>query len=98
MTTYISQNIKKTAERIDPMGNVIDPRTKQILVENKQEEVFNVPVKTESQTVKTETPPTTSPMDIQKQIDETKERLAKLEELKKLKIAEMKKQLELLEQ
>jgi len=31
MNTIISPNIKKTSERIDPDGNVINPRTKQII-------------------------------------------------------------------
>lgn len=41
---------------------------------------------------------TSDPMSIQSQIEAVKADLAKLEELKKLKIAEMKKQLEILEQ
>jgi len=91
----ISPNIKKVSERIDPYGNVINPRTKEIIVENKPEEVFSTPEPAkEVKVIEIKS----SPLDIQKQIDEAKENLNKLEELKKLKIAEMKAQLELLEQ
>jgi len=34
MTTIISPNIKKVSERIDTSGNVIDPRTKQVVIPN----------------------------------------------------------------
>lgn len=42
--------------------------------------------------------PVTNALSIQEQIDEAKKHLEKLEELKKLKIAQMKAELELLEQ
>lgn len=34
MNTIISNNIKRISERIDTSGNVIDPRTKQIIKPN----------------------------------------------------------------
>lgn len=93
----ISPNIKKQSDRIDPQGNIIDKRTKQIIeavtpeyVPPAQPVEYMPPQATKS--------PTTSSLSIQEQIDEAKNNLAKLEELKKLKIAQMKKELELLEQ
>lgn len=91
---YIDTNLKKTSERIDPQGNIINPRTKEILKENK-EEVFETPVQQPPQATQA---PTGDAMSIQEQIDQAKANLAKLEELKKLKIEEMKAQLELLQQ
>lgn len=32
MTTVIAKNLHKVTERIDTVGNVIDPRTKQVIV------------------------------------------------------------------
>ena len=37
MTTIISPNIKKTSERIDTAGNVINPKTKEIIQKNEPE-------------------------------------------------------------
>lgn len=93
----ISPNIKKQSDRIDPQGNIIDKRTKQIIepvtpeyVPPAQPVEYMSPQATKS--------PTTSSLSIQEQIDEAKNNLLKLEELKKLKIAQMKAELELLEQ
>jgi hypothetical protein len=92
----MSPNIKKVSERIDTKGNVINPVTKQVIVPNVIEEINQ-----EDMTPKVVTPqpviPSSSPLSIQQQIDEAKANLVKLEELKKLKIAEMRAQLELLE-
>lgn len=94
----ISPNIKRVSERIDPSGNVINPVTKQVVIPNTPEYIPTV----EDMTPKTVVQPTlggaSSPLSIQQQIDEAKANLLKLEELKKLKIAEMRAQLELLEQ
>lgn len=90
----LSQNIKRVSERIDPSGNVINPVTKQVVIPNTPEYIPTV----EDMTPKTVAQPiSSSPLSIQQQIDEAKANLLKLEELKKLKIAEMKAQLELLE-
>ncbi|MBP7540373.1 MAG: hypothetical protein KA802_10545 [Saprospiraceae bacterium] len=92
---FIDQNLKKVSERIDPQGNVINPRTKQIIQPVIEEYI--------EPTVPQNTPPnapqapTANAMSIQEQIDETKKKLLELEELKKLKIAQMKAELELLE-
>lgn len=84
--------------RIDPAGNVINPRTKQIVEPVVEEYVPPVaPVEQNFNSVAHVIPQVTNPLSIQQQIDEAKANLLKLEELKKLKIAEMKAQLELLE-
>lgn len=97
MNTIISPNIKKTSERIDPSGNIINPRTKQIVKPVEPEFVPPTPeiIHTASPV---EPPQLSNPLSIQQQIDEAKANLAKLEELKKLKIAQMKAEIELLEQ
>lgn len=92
----ISPNIKKQSDRIDPQGNIIDKRTKQIIEPITPEYV--PPVQQEYTPPQATKSPTTSSLSIQEQIDEAKKNLAKLEELKKLKIAQMKAELELLEQ
>ena len=98
MTVVISPNIRKQSDRIDPAGNIINAKTKEIIQPVISEYV--PPVITP--TVAPEAPVTiantqSNPLSIKDQIDEAKANLAKLEELKKLKIAEMKAQLELLE-
>lgn len=40
MNVTISPNIKKVSERIDPQGNIIDARTKQIIEKNEPEPIF----------------------------------------------------------
>jgi len=96
----ISPNIKKQSDRIDPQGNIIDKRTKQIIEPVMPE---YVPPVIAAQPVPEASPeatksPVSNSLSIQEQIDEAKKNLAKLEELKKLKIAQMKAELELLEQ
>jgi hypothetical protein len=95
MNTFISANLKRTSERIDPSGNVIDPRTKQI-VQPIAEEYVAPPEAPQAPTPTVNTQSGT--LSIQEQIDEAKAKLAQLEELKKLKIQQMKAELELLEQ
>lgn len=92
MNVVISSNIKKTSERIDQMGNIINPVSKQIIT---PVEKAYVPPTVEP--VSTGVPmKETSPLSIQDQIDEAKKNLSQLEELKQLKIKEMEAQLELL--
>lgn len=94
----ISPQPIKTSQRIDFNGNVIDPRSKQVLIP--KEEDYVPPV------IQTQPEPQTTPITSQiedglsvlQQIEATKKKLAELEELKKLKIAEKKAELELLEQ
>lgn len=90
----VSPNIKRESVRIDPAGNVINPRTKAIVTPVEVDVVS--PVKVE-EVVETAPVPMNSPLAIQQQIEDAKANLAQLEELKKLKIAEMKAQLELLQ-
>lgn len=106
MNVFISPNIKRISERIDTAGNIIDARTKQVLKSNTPEYVptdeevaARNPVANTVQEVPLNAPqaPTLNAMTIQQQIDEAKQNVAKLEELKKLKIAQMKAELELLE-
>ena len=99
----ISPNIKRESVRIDPSGNVIDPRTKRV-IEKKEAEYVPLPqelVSTTAPDPQIAQPLNVNtlmdPLSIQTQIDQAKANLAKLEELKKLKIAEMKAQIELLE-
>lgn len=92
----ISPNIKRVTERIDTSGNVINPATKQVIIPNIVETVS--PEDMIPKPLPVVGASTASPLSIQQQIDEAKANLLKLEELKKLKIAEMKAQLELLEQ
>lgn len=102
MNVFISPNIKKESVRIDPSGNTIDARTKQILKPVEPE--FVVPVATapvETPYIAPQAPilnvtPQVSPLSIQDQITQAEANLAQLQELKKLKIAEMEAQLELL--
>lgn len=86
----ISPNINKERVRIDPNGNIINKDTKQIIERNED----NIQ---QSQQVQSPQPSQSSPLTIQQQIDEAKANLIKLEELKKLKIQQMKAELELLE-
>lgn len=101
MTVLISPNLKKQSDRIDPMGNIIDKRTKQILEPVTIDDVTPQDIKNAMQNVGQDMPQTesfvTNPLSIQEEIDETKKRLALLEEKKKAQIEEMKKQLAILE-
>lgn len=44
MTTYISNNLKKTSERINTNWDVIDPRTKQVIQKKEPEFVEPTPL------------------------------------------------------
>ena len=101
----ISPHIKKTSERLDFDGNVIDPRTKQVIVPAEAEVKAQPPTVTMTPPQATVEAPKTSTasanagaMSILDQINEAKANLQALEELKKLKIAEKKAELELLQQ
>ncbi len=88
----ISPNPRKISERIDHNGNVINPITKEITQPIEQEYV--APVQPVQQPIQQSKAQTT--LSIQEQIEEAKKNLAQLEELKKLKIAQMEAELELL--
>ena len=96
MNVIIDPNIKKVSERINPNGDVINPRTKEIITPNLPEYVE--PVQTLATVPQPAPQPVSTTLSIQQQIEEAKKNLAQLEELKKLKIAQMKAELELLEQ
>lgn len=91
---YIDPNAVKESVRIDPQGNIINPRTKEVIVPVIEEYVATEAPKASPEPLQA---PITSSLSIQEQIDQAKENLLKLEELKKLKIAQMKAELELLE-
>ncbi len=93
---YIDPNVRRISERIDPDGNIINPQTKQIIEPVIQE--YREPVVAPQVLPEAQNAPITSSLSIQEQIDQAKQNLLKLEELKKLKIAQMKAELELLEQ
>lgn len=103
MTVLISPNLKKQSDRIDPMGNIIDKRTKQILEPVTTDDVTPQEIKNAMQNVRQDMPQNvteslvTNPLSIQAQIDEAEKKLAELKEKKKAQIEEMKKQLAILE-
>ena len=95
----------KTTEMIDKAGNIINPRTKQIIQPKEPDYVPPVaqqqPIAEPHQTpmIPAQQSPAiqASPLDIVSQIQQAKDNLKKLDELRKLKIKELKKQAELLE-
>jgi hypothetical protein len=90
----ISNNPVKTKERLDFNGNIIDPRTKQIIVP-KEEEYVAPPTPQplpEAQIGAVASPiPKDDGLSVLEQIEATKRKLAELEELKKAKIEETEK-------
>jgi len=100
-TVIISPHPKKTKERIDFNGNVIDPETKQVIKHKEVESILPpegipIAVAPEAKVVTNSPEPvsmTDSPREIQRQIEETESRLEKLKEAKKVKIEAMEKEL-----
>lgn len=99
MTTIISPNIKRTSERINKDGDVINPRTKQIISRNTQEYIptpeeaaIVAPQAIESPTVEVNTSRTLKI--IKDEIVAVEAKLATLQEEKKMKVEAMKKELE----
>lgn len=89
MNTLISPNIKKTTERLDKNGNIINPQTKQVI---EQVERYTPPVETPVPQAPTAPsvffiPPTLS-------LKEIKQAIKTLEEMKEKKVAELKAELE----
>lgn len=97
MTTVVQMgaNIKKTSERINTNGDVINPKTREVLQANIQEEI-----RPSVDTITGVTPRVNGQngLSILEQISEAKKNLADLEKLKKLQIQQKKAELELLEQ
>jgi len=100
----ISPNPTKTSDRMDLNGNIINPRTKQIIVPKEKEYIPPPPPITPPTSTAPVAPPpepiytpvTTptvkdDPLSIQTEIDQTKARLVELNEAKKLKIKETEK-------
>lgn len=96
MNVIVDPNLKKVSERINPNGDIINPRTKEIITPNLPEYVE--PIQTPANVLQPTPQPVSTTLSIQQQIEEAKKNLAQLEELKKLKIAQMKAEIELLEQ
>lgn len=100
----ISPDIQKTSERINTNGDIINPRTKVVIKPNAPEYIPTPEEIAKAIAPKAPESPTSnvneksSPMDIQAQIEQAKANLAHLEDLKKQKIEEMKKELKALEQ
>lgn len=105
MTVQISANLNKRKESIDVHGNIVVPFTKQIIKSVDEGNYIPTPEEIQQslkpkEEVKPE--PVFAPggnqtgLSVQQQIDEAKKQLAQLEELKKLKIAQMEAELELL--
>ena len=97
----ISPNPVKTSERIDFKGNVINPRTKQVIVPKEPEYIPPPPATTppnapESPT--TQEQPKVVEQDISAQIAQAEANLAKLKQSKEAKIAELEEQLKKLKQ
>lgn len=97
--TFIAsgRNLIKTSERIDTFGNVIDPRTKQILTPVEKPYVPTAAELSRIVTPQVISTSNASPMDIQAQIEQAEKVVVALKEVKRLKIAEMRAQLEALE-
>jgi hypothetical protein len=97
----ISPNIVKTSERIDMNGNVINPRTKEVIVPKESDIVYippPTPLPDAPQAPTTQASPNSGALSILDQIKQAQENLKALEELKQLKIAEKKAELDLLQQ
>lgn len=99
----ISPNIKRESVRINPAGDIINPKTKQIIQPNKPDYTPTIEEINKSMTPPEPVIPNTTnvnsgAMSILDQIEEAKRNLKALEELKQLKIAEKKAELELLQQ
>lgn len=107
MPVQISANLNKRKESIDANGNIVVPFTKQVI---KSVDADNyIPTPEELKAITNPKPVEEKPepvliartdsggLSVQQQIEEAKKHLAQLEELKKLKIAQMKAELELLQ-
>lgn len=93
----ISPNIKKVSDRIDTSGNILNPKTKEIITKV-EPEIAQQPAPQSVIASTTSFTPKVEGLSILDQIEQAKKNLAQLEELKRLKIEEKKKELELLQQ
>lgn len=95
MNVIISNNVRKISERLDKSGNIIDPRTKQVI---QPKEVYTPPtpqvvVDVPKENLK-ENPEGMSLKEIKAEIEKTEARLNSLKEQKKIKVEELKKLIE----
>lgn len=94
MNVIISPNINKVSERLDKNGNVIDPRTKQVIAP-KEQVVYSAPAQSISQNVpQSPTAPSVFFIPPTLSLKEIKQALKTLEEMKEKKVAELKAELE----
>jgi len=97
MTTIISPNLKRESVRIDTQGNEINPRTKQVINPAETEYVAPPVTPPEAQNAPVAVVSYETAVDIQSLIIQAENEVVRLKELKRQKIADMKKQLEDLE-
>jgi len=96
----ISPDPIKTKERIDINGNIIDPKTKRVIVPKEPDYVppsNPAPIPKPPQAPVVNEIPKDDGLSVLEQIEAAKQRLVELEELRKLKIAQKRKELEILE-
>jgi hypothetical protein len=85
--------VQKVSERLDKSGNIINPKTKQVI----QPKDEYMPPKLEEKISVEEFKEELSAVQIQQKILEHENEIARLKELRNKKIAEMQKQLEMLQ-
>lgn len=98
----ISPNIKKESVRINTNGDVIDPRTKQIVSKNEPDykptrEEIEAQINAAPQVIEVPKPTTETKLTISQQIEQAKAHLADLELQKQDEIKRMKEELARLE-
>lgn len=96
----ISPDPIKTKERIDINGNIIDPKTKRVIVPKEPDYVppsNPAPIPKPPQAPVVNEIPKDDGLSVLEQIEAAKQKLVELEELRKLKIAQKRKELEILE-
>jgi len=91
--TIISPNPVKTSERLDFNGNIIDPRTRQIIVPKEEETLTQAPPPQPPDKPVTSSAPQDDPIDIQTAIQQAEAKVTELKEAKKKKIKEMEEEL-----
>lgn len=82
----VSQNIKRESVRIDPAGNIVNPRTKQIVTPVEAEQFSPVKVETPVEIPTAEIPAVKTPSKIDEMIDRLVEK--KVEEMVAKKVEE----------
>lgn len=93
MVTQFSPSIKKTSERINPNGDIVNPKTKEIIQKNEQDFIPETPLQVTESPVIVQSSERTLKV-IKAEILATEAKLASLNEEKKVKVEEMLKELE----